>query len=91
MKARSIRFWVFNGCIWLALFPAQPTAAHIFPDATLPVNSTVTPEGNTLIIQGGTRAGSNLFHSFQQFSLPTGSSAFFNKALDIQKPSPSRI
>ncbi len=58
--------------------------AQITPDGTLPNNSRITPSGNSSIIEGGTSAGSNLFHSFEQFSVPTGSTAHFNNALDIQ-------
>jgi filamentous hemagglutinin family protein len=58
--------------------------AQITPDATLPNNSNVTINGSTFDITGGTQAGSNLFHSFQQFSVPTGGTALFNNAADIQ-------
>jgi filamentous hemagglutinin family protein len=63
---------------------ANCALAQITPDSTLPSNSRVIPSGNINLIEGGTQSGSNLFHSFQQFSVPTGSTAHFNNALDIQ-------
>ena len=44
---------------------------------TLPTNSLVTPSGPGFNITGGTTNGTNLFHSFSEFSIPTGSTAAF--------------
>ncbi|MGE5660414.1 MAG: filamentous hemagglutinin N-terminal domain-containing protein [Actinomycetota bacterium] len=68
----------------LLLAAPQSAIAQIIPDATLPNPSITIPNGNTIKIEGGTRNGGNLFHSFQEFSVPTGGTAFFNNATDIQ-------
>ena len=64
--------------------------SQIVPDSTLGAESSVvTP--NVLInglpgeqIDGGAKRGANLFHSFDEFSIPTGSAAYFNNTADIQ-------
>ena len=63
---------------YLMAFMPLSVTAQIVPDDTLPQNTVVTPNGKTSEITGGTIAGDNLFHSFEQFSLSTGSTAFFN-------------
>ncbi|MGC9526895.1 MAG: filamentous hemagglutinin N-terminal domain-containing protein [Limnospira sp.] len=67
----------------LFVFPT-PTRSQVVPDTTLPQNTVVTPSGNVIRIDGGTRSGGNLFHSFRDFSIPAGSVARFNNGLDIQ-------
>lgn len=66
------------------LFYPRDLCAQIVPDTTLPNNSSVTLENNIEVIGGGAQAGSNLFHSFEQFSVPTNTTAFFNHNANIQ-------
>ncbi|MEH2438525.1 MAG: S-layer family protein [Nostoc sp.] len=62
--------------------------AQIKEDGTLGTNSSmVTPKlingQNTDQIDGGATHGTNLFHSFEQFSVLTGNIAYFNNAANI--------
>jgi filamentous hemagglutinin family protein len=61
----------------------QAVLAQIVPDGTLPTPSTVVPGCTACTIDNGTVRGTNLFHSFSQFSVPAGGEAFFNNALEI--------
>ncbi|WP_414544791.1 filamentous hemagglutinin N-terminal domain-containing protein [Nostoc sp. CCY0012] len=62
----------------------SPVEAQVVPDKTLPTNSIITTEENISRIEGGSKGGGNLFHSFENFSVPTGTTVYFNNASDIQ-------
>jgi filamentous hemagglutinin family protein len=77
------QFWMQILCqiIAIALSSNGAILAQIVPDRTLPEGerSRVIGDLNSKI-EGGAVRGSNLFHSFERFSIPTGGSAFFNNS-----------
>ncbi|MHC0067408.1 two-partner secretion domain-containing protein [Nostoc sp. UIC 10890] len=84
MKSINIVFWSIKGIAFLLLLDCSSVIAEVMPDQSLPVNSIVTPQGNTKVIDGGTIQGNNLFHSFEQFSIPRDNTVLLNNSLSVQ-------
>ena len=79
MKLKLWRSLLLGLCLSNAI--ASQVQAQISPDGT--TNTNVDPTDSVINIERGDRAGDNLFHSFEEFSVPNGSEAFFNNANDI--------
>ena len=82
MKSAYAKGYLIGGIILSCLLSDNLLSDHsavaqIRSDNTLSENSAVTQQGNTIRIQQGTRRGENLFHSFEQFSVPTNSRVLF--------------
>lgn len=83
MKHYSQRNWITSSIFLLCLAAINPAQAQIASDNTL--STTVnTPDNRNFTITNGTQAGNNLFHSFSEFSIPTGGSASFDHLGEIQ-------
>jgi filamentous hemagglutinin family protein len=81
MKVLKPELWIFYLCPYLFINIGHPALAQISTDDTLPTK--VIDSGNTIKIIGGSKAGKNLFHSFAEFSVPNGSTAYFQNPSDI--------
>ncbi len=87
-------YWRLGSAIFVAMGGALAyfgncAHAQVTPDGTLGAESSVVTPTNVNglpgdVIDGGATRGSNLFHSFDEFSIPTGGEASFNNALNIQ-------
>jgi filamentous hemagglutinin family protein len=65
-------------------FGLKRAIGQVVPDTTLPVGEqTLVSPGPVFQIEGGAIRGTNLFHSFNQFSLSNGETATFNPAPTI--------
>ena len=79
----KITICLFKGTITCSSFLISTVAnAQVIPDGT--VNTQVNQTGNVSEIIGGETRGSNLFHSFQEFSVDIGNEAFFNNIDTIE-------
>jgi filamentous hemagglutinin family protein len=74
-------FWILCICPCFFLAAASRTLAQISIDETLPTK--VINSGNTIKILGGGKEGKNLFHSFAEFSIPNGNTAYFQNSSDV--------
>ncbi|HEY9606090.1 MAG TPA: filamentous hemagglutinin N-terminal domain-containing protein [Allocoleopsis sp.] len=71
-----------TGCFAIAS-SGNLALAQVASDNTLGTN-VKSPTPRNFLINGGTTRGANLFHSFREFSIPTGGSVYFNNASNIQ-------
>ncbi|BBD64194.1 filamentous hemagglutinin outer membrane protein [Nostoc commune NIES-4072] len=88
-QSRFYQWWQLRLASLLALIAAIAAAnesalAQIVPDKTLETNSVVIPSPNFDLIDGGTRRGANLFHSFEQFNVKEGGRASFSNPSGIK-------
>jgi filamentous hemagglutinin family protein len=81
----SLLFWLAGGFpLWL--LPLTAAQAQVVSDGTLNTQVQINPFSNTFTITGGTQnlTGTNLFHSFDRFSVPANFTAYFNNVAQIQ-------
>jgi filamentous hemagglutinin family protein len=74
MRAIAFLFILTSGLLTQGML--LRAIAQVTSDST--TNTIVNPNGNNFTILNGSEKGSNLFHSFREFSVPTGGSASFD-------------
>ncbi|MEH2091317.1 S-layer family protein [Nostoc sp.] len=82
-KPRSVYAFLFiliSGLLTSGMM--RSAIAQVTSDGT--TNTVVNQSGNNFNIINGVQKGNNLFHSFSNFSIPTGDTAIFNNAADVQ-------
>ncbi|MGF1479882.1 MAG: filamentous hemagglutinin N-terminal domain-containing protein [Cyanophyceae cyanobacterium] len=75
------RLLLLTGNIFLGMVISRSVSAQVAADGSLPTQ--VRSSGQDIEITGGAQVGDNLFHSFEEFSVPTNHTAFFNNAASI--------
>jgi filamentous hemagglutinin family protein len=76
----------FAGTLWVIAVSGNYAWGQVASDNTLGTESSLvtSPRLGAFRIDGGATRGTNVFHSFSEFSVPTGGSAYFNNAPNIQ-------
>ena len=80
-KAINLNFYLKLSLATFGCLIPLNADAQISADGT--TSTTVNQAGNNFTTEQGDRVGDNLFHSFEEFSVPTMGSASFNNAADI--------
>jgi filamentous hemagglutinin family protein len=81
----GVRLGLAGVVVGSAIAFGSTALAQVVPDNTLGgENSVVTSTDSVDAISGGATRERNLFHSFDRFSVPTNSIAFFNNPTEIQ-------
>ncbi|MBD2434433.1 MULTISPECIES: beta strand repeat-containing protein [Fischerella] len=83
MKKRNHHFCIPSLIFLCLLIKADLIQAQVTSDGTLSTQVTTT-NNLDFTITNGNKVGSNLFHSFREFSVPTGGSASFANDLDVK-------
>jgi filamentous hemagglutinin family protein len=81
-KNQTYPYWIGYLFFLYFLAPTDLTQAQISSDGTLSTQVITTTNQEFTIINGN-RVGSNLFHSFKEFSVPQGGAAFFANDPDV--------
>lgn len=86
-KRYGWRIGAMSAVVLCCLIKTYSATAQITSDNTIATPTKVLPgvrPGLDFVITDGTQIGNNLFHSFQEFSVPTGGSANFNNLSSIE-------
>ncbi|MEQ9358244.1 two-partner secretion domain-containing protein [Coleofasciculus chthonoplastes] len=83
MERHFYPLWLLATLPYCVLVSVNSVQGQIVPDGTLPTNVN-SSDNLQFTITGGSQAGENLFHSFHEFSVPTGGSAWFDNTSTIQ-------
>ena len=76
MKGAALLSTLVSGVLAWGIFLPIRAVAQVSSDGT--TNTTVNSNGSDFTILNGIKKGSNLFHSFRDFSVPRGGSASFD-------------